>query len=44
MKLIAYLLAQSAIDAVFIVYYWIEEALAVGLHGDAVLGAFHRAG
>ena len=40
----AYLLAESAVDAVLLVYYGIEEALVVGLHGDAVLWAFNRAG
>ena len=44
MKLMAHSLAQSAIDAGLLVYYGIEEAFVVGLHGDAVLGTFHRAG
>ena len=38
MKLMAHLLAESAIDAVCLIDYGIEESLAVGLHGDAVLG------
>ena len=44
MKLMTHFLTESAIDAVFLVYYGLEEALVVGLHGDAVLWAFNRAG
>ena len=37
----AHLLAQTAVDALCLIDYGIEESLAVGLHGDAVLGALH---
>ena len=40
----AHLLAESAVDAVCLIDYGIEESPAVGLHGDAVLGTNGGAG